>query len=70
MTAQTGDVVLLDSRAAEEFASHPIVYSVTDVRPGNDGWAWLDGFELDSTGKARNRRQVYVQTERIPRAEL
>lgn len=70
MSTQTGDVVLLDVRAAEEFAAHPIVYSVTDVRPGSNGWAWLDGYELDSNGKARNRRAVYVNTERIPRAKL
>jgi hypothetical protein len=26
-----------------------------------DGWAWLDGYELDSTGDAVERRSIFVQ---------
>jgi hypothetical protein len=25
-----------------------------------DGWAWLDGYELDSTGDAIARRSIFV----------
>jgi hypothetical protein len=26
-----------------------------------DGWAWLDGYELDASGVAVLRRSIYVQ---------
>jgi hypothetical protein len=26
-----------------------------------DGWAWLDGYQLDSTGDAVERRSIFVQ---------
>ncbi len=26
-----------------------------------DGWAWIDGYQLDSSGDAVERRQLYVQ---------
>jgi hypothetical protein len=29
--------------------------------PAYDGWAWLDGYELDATGDAVLRRSIYVR---------
>jgi hypothetical protein len=26
-----------------------------------DGWAWLDGYQLDSSGDAVERRSIFVQ---------
>jgi hypothetical protein len=26
-----------------------------------DGWAWLDGYQLDDTGDAVERRSIFVQ---------
>jgi hypothetical protein len=26
-----------------------------------DGWAWLDGYQLDSAGDAVERRSIFVQ---------
>lgn len=72
MSIHSGDVVLLDSRAAAAFAAHPMVYLAERVESDHDrpGWAWLDGYELDSTGKALDRREVYVYTEELARAQL
>jgi hypothetical protein len=28
-----------------------------------DGWAWLDGYELDSTGEAVERRSIFVELD-------
>jgi len=28
-----------------------------------DGWAWLDGYELDSSGDAVERRSIFVELD-------
>jgi hypothetical protein len=29
--------------------------------PTYDGWAWLDGYQLDASGDAVERRSIFVQ---------
>jgi hypothetical protein len=33
-----------------------------------DGWAWLDGYQLDATGDAVERRSIFVLVEGLRRA--
>jgi hypothetical protein len=33
--------------------------------PTYDGWAWLDGYELDATGDAVARRSIFVQLDAL-----
>ena len=32
-----------------------------DDQPTYDGWAWLDGYQLDATGTAVRRRSIFIQ---------
>jgi hypothetical protein len=35
-----------------------------------DGWAWLDGYELNAAGEAVDRRSIFVQVGGLQRAQL
>jgi hypothetical protein len=36
-------------------------------RPTYDGWCWLEGYQLDANGDARERREIFVQTAGLNR---
>jgi hypothetical protein len=42
--------------------TEPIMFRVIRVHEWQtyDGWAWLDGYQLDSVGDAVERRSVFV----------
>jgi hypothetical protein len=48
--------------ASVQFVS-PIFFRVIRVHdwPTYHGWIWLDGYELDSSGDAVERRSIFVQ---------
>jgi hypothetical protein len=35
-----------------------------------DGWAWLDGYELNTSGDAVDRRSIFVQVGGLQRAHV
>ncbi len=35
-----------------------------------DGWAWLDGYQLNSAGEAVERRSIFIQLRGLQRATL
>jgi hypothetical protein len=35
-----------------------------------DGWAWLDGYELNTSGDAIDRRSIFVQVGGLQRAQV
>jgi hypothetical protein len=35
-----------------------------------DGWAWLDGYELNTSGDAVDRRSIFVQVSGLQRAHV
>jgi hypothetical protein len=57
-----GDVLRVTRAASVQF-SEPMMFRVIRVHDWQspDGWAWLDGYELDSSGSAVQRRSIYVQ---------
>jgi hypothetical protein len=65
-----GEVYLLDRAASVQFAHRSILLRLIRVHPGRpgrdtervneDGWAWIDGYELDDAGNAAIKRSVYV----------
>jgi len=59
---RSGDVVRLTRAASVQFTD-PILFRVIRVHdwPTYDGWAWLDGYQLDSSGDAVERRSIFVQ---------
>ena len=74
MTAlpRPGELLTITVTASVQFV-HPILFRVISASEGRtcDGWAWLEGYEIDATsGNAIDRRAIFVQLDglgRIPR---
>ncbi|MEV0154105.1 hypothetical protein AB0H57_10240 [Micromonospora sp. NPDC050686] len=62
MLPRAGDVLHVTRTASVQFLK-PIMFRVIRVHdwPTYDGWVWLDGYELNASGDAVNRRSIYVQ---------
>lgn len=62
MVPSSGDVLRITRAASVQF-SRPMMFRVIRVldRQTYDGWAWLDGYQLDATGDAVARRSIFVQ---------
>ena len=59
-----GDVVLVGGAASVQFAGpNGLRFRVIRVHdwPTYDGWAWLDGYQLNAAGDAVERRSIFVQ---------
>jgi hypothetical protein len=60
-----GDVLWLDEAASVQFAGgNALALRVIRVRDDittYEGWVWIDGYALNSAGRAVERRQVFVQ---------
>ena len=69
----SGDEVLLTPAVSPQFASRlfaePVAVKVIRVTPAThcDGWAWLDGYQLDQAGEAVERRTVFVRVAALRR---
>ena len=62
MLPRSGDVLHVGRAASVQFGD-PILFRVIRVHdwPTYDGWIWLDGYELNASGEAVNRRSIFVQ---------
>jgi hypothetical protein len=62
MLPRSGDVLRIGKDASVQFTA-PLLFRVIRVHdwPTYDGWIWLDGYELNSSGDAVERRSVFVQ---------
>ena len=62
MTPRSGDVVHVTAAASVQFAV-PLRFRVIRVHDWAtyEGWAWLDGYVLDATGSATERRSLLVR---------
>ena len=58
---RSGDVLRVTRAASVQF-TEPMLFRVIRVHDWStyDGWAWLDGYELDATGDAIARRSIFV----------
>ncbi|WP_309244433.1 hypothetical protein [Micromonospora parastrephiae] len=59
---KAGDVLHLTRSASPQFI-RPIYFRLIRVRTDlhtYDGWAWLDGYQLNARGDAVARRELYV----------
>lgn len=58
---KAGKVYRLARAASPQFMT-PVLFRLIRVHdwPTYDGWAWLDGYELDALGDAVERRSVFV----------
>ncbi len=64
MLPRSGDVLHVTRAASVQFL-RPFMFRVIRVLdwPTYDGWLWLDGYELNASGDAVNRRSIFVQRE-------
>lgn len=64
MLPRSGDVLHVTRAASVQFL-RPITFRVIRVLdwPTYDGWLWLDGYELNASGDAVNRRSIFVQRD-------
>ena len=62
MSPRSGDVLRVTRQASVQF-TEPMMFRVIRVHDWQtvDGWAWLDGYELDSSGDAVERRSIFVE---------
>lgn len=62
MLPRSGDVLMVTRAASVQFVQ-PMLFRVIRVYdwPTYDGWAWLDGYQLNASGDAVSRRSIFVQ---------
>ena len=62
MTPRSGELLEISRAASVQFV-RPIMFRVIRTLDWTtyDGWAWLEGYELDAAGDAVARRTVFVQ---------
>ena len=62
MLPRSGDVIHVTKAASVQFSS-PMLFRVIRVHdwPTYEGWVWLDGYELNTSGDAVERRSIFVQ---------
>lgn len=63
MFVRSGDVLRVTSDASVQF-TQPMLFRVIRVHDWQtyDGWAWLDGYQLDrDSGDAIERRSIFVK---------
>ncbi|MEV4507752.1 hypothetical protein AB0K00_02175 [Dactylosporangium sp. NPDC049525] len=64
MLPKTGDVLRVTKAASVQFVQ-PMLFRVIRVHDWQtyDGWAWLDGYQLNAAGDAVERRSIFVQLQ-------
>lgn len=62
MLPRSGDVLRVTKTASVQFAQ-PMLFRVIRVHEWStyEGWAWLDGYQLNNSGDAIERRSIFVQ---------
>ncbi len=64
MLPRSGDVLRVTSAASIQF-NKPMMFRVIRVQDWQtyNGWAWLDGYQLNAAGDAVERRCIFVQID-------
>jgi hypothetical protein len=70
VSPRSGDVLRVTHAASVQFRE-PMMFRVIRVHDWQvpDGWAWLDGYQLDSAGDAVERRSIFVQLRGLQRTQ-
>ncbi len=71
MLPRSGDVLRVTRAASVQFST-PMLFRVIRVHDWStyNGWAWLDGYELNGQGDAVERRSIFVQLDGLQSAQL
>jgi hypothetical protein len=67
---RSGDVLRVTRAASVQF-NNTMLFRVIRVHDWTtyDGWAWLDGYELNNGGDAVERRSIFVRLDGLQRAQ-
>ena len=70
MLPRSGDVLRVTRAASVQFST-PMLFRVIRVHDWStyNGWAWLDGYELNGVGDAVERRSIFVQLDGLQPAQ-
>jgi len=63
---EPGDIVFVDKSASVQFAgAKGFNFRVVrvDEKPTYEGWAWLNGYQLNTVGDAVAKRDIFVRPE-------
>jgi hypothetical protein len=68
---KAGDVLRVTKAASVQFVE-PMLFRVIRMHdwPTYEGWAWLDGYQLNAAGDAVARRSIFVQLAGLQRGHL
>jgi hypothetical protein len=68
---RSGDVLRVTRAASVQFTA-PMLFRVIRVHDWStyDGWAWLDGYELNTAGEAVERRSIFVKVDGLQRTQV
>lgn len=71
MLPRAGDVLRVTRAASVQFGE-PMLFRVIRVHDWTtyDGWAWLDGYQLNGAGDAVERRSIFVQLKGLQPGQL
>jgi hypothetical protein len=63
---RSGELLRITRDASVQFSA-PLLFRVIRVHDWStyDGWAWLDGYELDNAGDAVQRRSIFVRVHGV-----
>ena len=58
-----GLLVQVTAAASVQFAARPIMFRIARIEAWStyEGWCWISGYELNSSGIAVERRTIFVQ---------
>src|SRR5947207_15146608 len=68
---RSGDILRVTRAASVQFTT-PMLFRVIRVHDWStyNGWAWLDGYELNGSGDAVERRSIFVQLDGLQPAQV
>ena len=71
MLPRSGDVLRVTRAASVQFST-PMLFRVIRVHDWStyNGWAWLDGYELNGQGDAVERRSIFVQLDGLQAGQV
>jgi hypothetical protein len=66
MVPRSGDVLVVDHQASVQFSGRRrLRFRVISVceKPTYQGWAWVNGYVLDDSAAATERREIFIRLD-------